>query len=93
MFQKYRAIRKFPQQALPLRRCGRVRSEGFHLRVDEGAAGSRSDTQDVHIREEALAMLQTVRLDDDIPCRLRTFLSNCQLYSILNHHLCVGSCY
>ena len=51
-------IGKFAQ-ALPLRRSRRVRGEGLYLRVDEGSTGSRRDTQNVRLREEALAILRT----------------------------------
>ena len=59
MLQELMGIGKFAQ-ALPLRRSRRVRGEGLYLRVDEGSTGSRRDTQNVRLREEALAILRTV---------------------------------
>ena len=59
MLQELMGIGKFAQP-LPLRRSRRVRGEGVYLRVDEGSTGSRRDTQNVRLREEALAILRTV---------------------------------
>ena len=55
MLQELMGIVKFAQP-LPLRRSRRVRGEGLYLRVDEGSTGSRRDTQNVRLREEALAI-------------------------------------
>ena len=63
-------------QPLPLRRSRGVRGEGVYLRVDEGANGSRRDTQNVRFREEALMTADDIAdgVDDDIveaACQLR----------------------
>ena len=63
-------------QPLPLRRSRCLRGEGIYLRVDEGANGSRRDSQNVRFREEALTMADDIAdgVDDDIgeaACQLR----------------------
>ena len=76
-------------QPLPLRRSGRVRGEGVHLRVDGEAAGSRGDTKNVRFREAALATTNDIAddaddgVDDEAARQLRSI---CQLHSAINKY-------